>query len=120
MLWKDKIDFGFISHEVRPICLFQPRHIPQVTRRPLCARSRYRSKYRAAFLSPLLVPSTPDGSDGKSLPKGTAAWRSRLENKGEQRISEYRYGETQSEENSHTRRHLFQEFGFGRPVGRQS
>src|SRR5215467_6076590 len=29
ILWKDKIDFGFISHEVRPACFLQPRHIPQ-------------------------------------------------------------------------------------------
>src|SRR5262245_26448557 len=32
-------------------------------------QSRYWSKYRAAFLSPLLAPSTPDGSDGNRCPK---------------------------------------------------
>src|SRR5215471_15253915 len=29
MLCKESIDFGFISHEVRPACFLQPRHIPQ-------------------------------------------------------------------------------------------
>src|SRR5437870_13505376 len=28
MLRKDSIDFGFISHEVRPVSFLQPRHIP--------------------------------------------------------------------------------------------
>src|SRR5215471_7478646 len=40
-----------------------------VTRRLLCAISRCWSKYRAAFLSPLLAPSTSDGSDGNRCPK---------------------------------------------------
>src|SRR5215471_9409082 len=28
MLWKDSIDFGFISHEFEPVFFFQPRHFP--------------------------------------------------------------------------------------------
>jgi hypothetical protein len=28
MLRKDSIDLGFISHEVRLVCFFQPRRIP--------------------------------------------------------------------------------------------
>ncbi len=28
MLRKDSIDFGFISHEVRPVSFLQPRHVP--------------------------------------------------------------------------------------------
>jgi hypothetical protein len=65
MLQEDSIDFGFISSHAAS----------RVSRKAFVSYIEITVQIRAAFLSPLLIPSTPDGWDGKSLRKESAAFK---------------------------------------------
>src|SRR5262245_19043410 len=91
MLRKDSIDLGFISPEVRPVCFLQPRHIAS-NLKVFVSHIEIPVEIPSCLSQSSLGSFHTHGLGHKSLPKGSAARHSRLENKGEQRISEYRYG----------------------------